>query len=268
MLKKTAFWTHVDRNPVAERPLLQVEFAHHLPGVPVLPATLLLLDLEVQEPCVDLRLISQLVLSDLGATVQILQLAGREYGNAEGCPTRIEDCISDLGLHACMEALSAETVAHDSRYKAIVETWAHSREIAQYSNLIAEEMPEVNPGEAYLVGLFHAIGSLPAVLGWDGSKTEAVDSALLGLKLAQKWSLPHFVLEFFETHMTGCQTLWSEILRTAHRRASRSSIDCPFSNDIRPLLLRGGEFSASVHDLMPLHRNLWADSDSESRPAA
>ena len=217
---------------------LQIEFAHHLPDVPVQPKTLLLIDLEIKESSVDLRVVSQLVLNDLGATVQILRLAAREYGNAEGCPTRIEDCISDLGLNACMEAVSVRAAARDFRHQALAETWAHSREIAQYSKLIAEDTPEINPEEAYLVGLFHGIGWLPSVLGWDVSEAGATNSSLIGFKLAIKWSLPRFVLEYFrETQRASCQTLWTEIVQKAHWRANRPISQCADPSDIRPQIL-------------------------------
>lgn len=238
VMNKSVFQAQAGRNAVSEIQPMQFDFAQCLPDVPVLPETLLLLDLEIQESCVDLRVISQLVLNDLGAAVQILRLAGSEYGYAEGRPTRIADCISDLGLHACMEAVSAQTVTRDRRSKGIAEIWAHSREIAHYSKLIAAEMPEVNPEEAYLVGLFHTIGSLPTVLRWDGSEAAANDAAHRGFKLAGKWSLPHFVLEFFcERQMAGRPSLWPEIVRMAHRRASSSAIKCPSINNIRPRLL-------------------------------
>jgi len=75
------------------------------PAIPIMQETLLLLDLAVQESSVDLREISQLVLDDLGATLQILRLAGREYANSHDRPLRIEDCISALGVNACMQAV-------------------------------------------------------------------------------------------------------------------------------------------------------------------
>jgi HD-like signal output (HDOD) protein len=218
---------------------LQFEFADHLPDVPVQPETLLLIDLEMQESSVDLRVLSQLVLNDLGATLQVLRLAAHEYRNAEICPTRIEDYISDLGLDACMEAVSARTVARDFRHRAIVETWAHSREIAHCSMLIAGETQEVNPDEAYLVGLFHAIGLLPSVLGWDGCGASTTDYSQRGFKLARKWSLPRFVVEYFrETQMAGSRTLWPAIVEKAHWRAGGPSIPCTYRNDLHLQLLR------------------------------
>jgi hypothetical protein len=217
----------------------QVEFVQDLPGIPILPKTLLLLDLMVQEPCVDLREMSQLVLSDLGAALQILRLAGREYGNAEGRPIRIEDCISELGLEACLKAVSAQTFARDGRQHAIAEFWDHSREIAQHSRLVADEMLDGYPEEAYLAGLLHAIGLLPELLGW--SESGEADAALVGLRFATRWSLPACVTEFFrEVHFTGYPALWSGIVREAHQRANRSSIDCPFEQGLRPHLVWNG----------------------------
>ncbi len=232
---QTVLYQMVKRYP------LQVELAVHLPDVPVQLETLLLLELEFQEPSVDLRAVSQLVRNDLGATLQILRLATMEYGNSEGRPSRIEDCIADLGVDACIEAVSARTVARDGRHRVIAEIWAHSREIAQYAKFIAEDTPEINPDEAYLVGLFHAIGLLPSALGWEDGETGTEDSLAVGLTLARKWSLPRCVLDYFSgTTMAGTQMLWSEIVRKAHLRANRPSVPCSYRMDLRPQLLHVG----------------------------
>ena len=237
MLNRTLFQSHAGPNPVAVLQPMRVDVAA-LPALPVLPETVLLLDLEAQELSFDLQRISQLVLGDLGATLQVLRLAGREYGNTQARPLRIVDCISDLGVYPCLEAVSAQTVARDSRYAAITEMWAHCREIAHYSGLIADETQGINPGEAYLVGLLHSIGSLPAVLGWDEAELGSADSAIWGLQMAKQWSLPRFVAEFFsEMHQAGFRTWRSEIVRSAHRRAARTCAKCAFEEELRPMLL-------------------------------
>jgi HD-like signal output (HDOD) protein len=247
VLKKAVFRAHAGFSPVAVHQPWHFGALSDLPAVPVMPETLLLLDVETQEHSVDLRRVSQLVLGDLGATVQILRLAGREYGDAEG-PRRIEDCISDLGVRACMEAMSEQTAVRDSHHDPIARLWAHSREIAQYSKLVAEEMPDVNPEQAYLVGLLHAIESLPAVLGWGLSETGVFDNELTGLKIVREWSFPRFVLEAFdERHPADRANRWAEIVRTAHHCATRSSIDCPFEQEIRPTLYKGIQASFSPH---------------------
>ena len=216
---------------------LEVELAQDLPAVPVLPETLLRLDLEVQESSVDLGAVSQVVLHDLGATVQIFRLAGREYG--QGRPSRIEDCISILGVSACMEAISVETIAHDSRYNAVTATWAHSQEIARCAKVVAEQIPDANPDEAYLVGLFHSIALLPPVLGWYGTQGKTIDLANTGFKIAKQWALPRFAIEYFnDTRQEQSASPWAEIVSKAHRFANKSSIPCPLEHRFRPQLYR------------------------------
>ena len=235
MPTETVFQTPFRRSPPAE--LLQAGFAQDLPDIPVLPKTLLCLELMAQGACVDLREMTQLVLGDLGATLQILRLAGREYGDEEGRPVRMEDCIVDLGLEACLKAVSTQMATDDGPHHAIAKFWDHCREIAQQSRLLAEEMPEVNPGEAYLVGLLHAIGLLPKLLGW--REPGGADGALAGLRLATRWSLPPCATEFFgEMHRNGYAACWSWVVRKAHQRAKRSRARCPFAQCFRPHLLR------------------------------
>lgn len=239
MRKKTVRRAELGGNAIADSLPWEVEFAQDLPGVPVMPETLLRLDLEAQERSVDLRAVTEVVLSDLGATVQIFRLAGQEYGNGEGSPTRIEDCISGLGVSACLEAVSAETIAHDHRYTAVTETWAHSREIARYAKLVADEMQDVNPDEAYLVGLFHSIALLPPVLGWFGSEGRTIDFARAGFQMAKQWALPRFAVDYFNgTERDKSGSPWAEIVSKAHRYANKSSIPCPLERGARPLLYR------------------------------
>jgi hypothetical protein len=203
---------------------LPIPPAADFPDTPVLPETLLLLELQLQEPSVDLSAMSQLILGDLGATVQILRLAGREYGHAEDRPNRMEDCIADLGLEACLEAVSARTVTRGVRHGWLQETWAHSLQVAQYCKLIAQQMSDLNPEEAYIVGLLHSLGSLPSVLGWGWKESKIQDDYLGGFKLAKKWFLPDFLTTSLnDLHTNGCEMLWPNIMRTAHQLAMTSS---------------------------------------------
>jgi HD-like signal output (HDOD) protein len=150
-------------------------------------------------------------------------------------PRRIEDCISDLGVSACRNAVAQQTPIRHSRQGHIAKMWAHAREIAQYSKQVSHEMPRVNPEEAYLVGLLHLLASLPVVLGWEISGEVDVNDPLNGWQLAKRWSLPHSLFEYFsEIIIPGCETRWLQIVRSAHQRASWSGVNCPFELDLRP----------------------------------
>ena len=229
------------RIPGFVRQSFQCEPDGSLRDIPVLPVTRLLIDLEVQEPSVDLSMLTHVILSDLGATLQIFKLAGQVYGNVDACPVRIEDCISDLGLRECMAALSVPTAMHNDLRNGIADMWSHSREIALHAQLIAEDTPDVPPEEAYLVGLCHAIGRLPQLLNWDSQAARwdsqaarTMDDAGMGVELARRWLLPHFVVEsLLGAQMDGSPSPWPKILQAAHARASRSSFDCVSSKDPR-----------------------------------
>jgi hypothetical protein len=100
-------------------------------------------------------------------------------------------------------------------------------------------MLKVNPDEAYLTGLLHAIGLLPDLLEWKDCGT--VDSALIGLRFAKRWFLPPCVTEFYrEIRFAGYPALWLGIVQEAHQRANRSSIECTFDHGIGPHLVRNG----------------------------
>jgi len=235
--KKTDFETSVRSDVLVERRPSLVSFAPNLPSVPVLPETLLTLDLMAQQRSVNLSAIARLVLADVGATVQILRLAGREYGSSEDRPQRVEDCISDFGLNRCIDSMSAPTVARSNQ--AMIEFWFHSKEIAENARKLADVTPRVNPQEAYLAGLLHGIGMLPGLLGWKQSVSG--DGPLAGLMLARKWCLPRCVNEFFSQMQTpGYPTGWPEMVRKAHHGAHRTSLNCCFEEHLRPRLLRRG----------------------------
>jgi hypothetical protein len=199
-----------------------VDLVHNLPDVPVLSETLLLMELKSRDRAVDLREISQLVLGDLGAVLQIMRLAADEDVSEDSRPTRIEDCISGLGLPACIEAMSRQTVKRRNRPAAIVETWTHAQLVAENCRYLAEEnIVAATPDEAFMVGLFHTIGSLPEVLGWEWTTPFCDDPELMGLKMAEGWSLPHCVVEYFsERRSLSKPGRWREIVHRAHRQAN------------------------------------------------
>jgi hypothetical protein len=190
-----------------------------------MPETLLLIDLGAQEKPVDLEKMKQVVLGDLGATIQVLRLGGRERVFGEERPTRIEDCISALGVQACAEAVSRRTVSRAKDKPAITEAWSHAKEIAESCKLIAEKSAgSIDPNEAYLTGLLHELGSLPAILDWEPVQKVSSDPDLAGLKLAEEWFLPQCVADYFSERgnlRTGGQ--WTGIIQRAHEISESTS---------------------------------------------
>lgn len=207
-----------------DEPPLQCQLIDDLPGVPALPETLLLMELRMSEFSVDLHEISQLILGDLGATLQVYRLAAREHIDAEDRPCRMEDCISSLGLDACLRAAAATSSAGDGCLGPIIELWAHSREVAQNCSELAEKSGSMSAEEAYQVGLFHGLGLLPSLLGWS-SRPSFQTRTRAASRLARQWSLPACVQQYLrEDQRPGEQGPWDEIVNTAHQKARRSPV--------------------------------------------
>ena len=190
------------------------ENADFLDDVPVMSATVLGLEMLLNEPCIDLRRASELVLSDIGATIKTLRLIGRDYDFTAKLPCRMGECIASLDLDTWFGAMSVRTFAFDGRHSAATAFWKHGRLIAQYAQLVAESLDCIPPENAYLVGLLHEVEAIPQVLGWQKGVSGATDSVALS---AIEGSLPLFVLDAIRTlNGTGKSSPWRYILNAAH----------------------------------------------------
>jgi hypothetical protein len=206
----------------------QISHAPELPDIPALPETLLMMELSAVGSAIDLRQITGVVLRDIGATIQIMRQAGAECCTSEEQCSRVEDCISMLGVETCIEAVSRQTVTRAMNKPAILKSWSHARVIAERCRRIAEEADgHMNPDEAYLTGLLHELGSLPFILEWEPKWRTPGDPTAAGFRLAKEWFLPTCVVEYFNellySKTVGGRT---EIVQRAHDLSSFFPIDC------------------------------------------
>jgi HD-like signal output (HDOD) protein len=185
-----------------------------LPNVPILLSTRLQLELLLQEPVLDLSAVSEVILQDLGATLQILRLVGEEYRSADERPIRIEDCIASLDTQVWFGAVSAVTLEQNSH---AATAWQHAKQIGRYAEQLAEQQEGVRPGEGQLVGLLHEMGKLPELLGWQRSVLEQEDRTSVAAMLAEHWHLPACVLAAaHEEQAESSRARWSALLQAAH----------------------------------------------------
>ena len=232
----SVFGIAASRSSFTQVPQFSLEALDDLPDVPSLPETLLQMELRLHEFSIDLQELSQLVLSDMGATLQILRLAVRECGT-DGRLARIEDCISHLGPEACLRVAGRKTVLSEARHRGVIEVWAHAREVAQLCRkIVSTNESGMRPEDAYLAGLMHSLGVLPEILGWHWPQTG--NWAAKGRKLAELWSLPLCVQQFFtELHTSDSGQDWTSVVRKAHQMA-RISPRCPMCAGLAPQLCR------------------------------
>lgn len=192
-----------------------------VPEIPVLPATLLRLELLLQEPSIDLRAVADLVLEDVGAVMQLLRVVGEEFPDPEDRPVRIEDCIASVATGTWFRAMTTSQTR--DRHQRMSALTMHSREIAEHAHAVAESLPGICAERAYMVGLLHEIAALPEVLGWQSDVETSMGRANCDFDLAEIWSIPKFVVEAIQGWNSGDrESLWTSVLFAAHQMAGLS----------------------------------------------
>ena len=213
-------------NPFHSRPRLHCRECYSiaqmgerlLDAVPVMSATLLGLEIILHEPVIDLSLASELVLSDVGATIQVLRLIERSFDFEGERPRRMSDCLASLSADDWFGAISRWTFPCDREHAEVTALWKHCHLVAQYSQLVSEWLDCVSPEDAYLVGLLHGIGAIPAVLDWPEISP--------GAMRAMEGALPSFVHDAMRSVTNGVPSSdWGFLLIAAHEFAS-APLDC------------------------------------------
>lgn len=202
--------------------------AEFLDEVPVMPAIVFGLDMLLQEPNIDLQRVSELVLSDVGATIHTLRMVRREYESAAERPSRMCECIAGLDAGLWFKALSTRISVGGREHPAMIEIWEHCRSVAQCARFVAESMDSISPDDAYLVGLLHGVGAIPAALDWSEEQLGSAMSALQEI-------LPPVVLAAIRSACDpSSSSVWQFVLTAAHRLSVAPVNSCtPAPCDLR-----------------------------------
>lgn len=203
-------------------PSPQLPAADPLPSLPIMCTTRLQLDLLLNDSVIDLKAVTEVILADAGATLQILRLIGEEFPNADERPKRIEDCIVSLSPARCYQTVCSSEAPHAGPH---VAEWQHCRRLAECARELARSLEGFSPEEAYLVGLLSRIGTFPQLLGWKGSDSLSQEADALGVMLACHWNLPQCVLSAIrERHGMEPSPKWTNILSLAHQLIEQPSV--------------------------------------------
>lgn len=199
-----------------------LQFLEH---VVVLPGTLFALELLLQEPRIDVGMITELVLNDVGTAIHVLSRVGREYSWTSGVPDRMAECLVALDLSDLLHSLHGRTILHRSQHAAVAAVWEHCVAVASYASMIAEATGDVSAEDAYLAGLLDDRGAIAVVLGWpryNGKRLRA------GEILAAESMLPGAVLPAFDQVCESRRPKrWKYILDTAHQLAGPQPASMP-----------------------------------------
>ena len=163
----------------------------------------------------NLREITDTILRDVGATLQLLRVVGEEYRDGECRPTRIEHCIASLNRERWYDTVCAAVI--DSHDKEVSAAWSLFSCNAHHTRQVALRIEGFSPEEAYLVGLLHQIGKLPQLLGWTCESTYTIaEERAVGMLLAQHWRAPGYLIEAMRQQSEGSlSSRWSFLLHSA-----------------------------------------------------
>jgi HD-like signal output (HDOD) protein len=196
-------------------------FGDILPSLPILTTTRLQLELLLNDPVIDLKAVTDVILADAGATLQILRIVGSEFGEADDKPDRIEDCIVTLSTARCHQVICASSGPEPESY---IAEWQYCRRRAECARDLAKTLDGVSPEEAYMVGLLHRLGSFPHLLGWSLHVASSDEYEAMGVMLAFHWNLPSYLVAAIKEKQEAVDSpKWGEILRLADQLMEEAS---------------------------------------------
>jgi len=164
------------------------------PPVPLLPATKLQMDLLLGQPTCDLQIVAEVVLSDVGATLQLLRSRAQHSTFSDPLSERVDDSLLHIGRSGLRRILSATLQpARGPCVRAARQLWQRAQLTASLAKIMAGRFAGLSPEQAHLAGLLHEIGRLPALLGWSVSGLDLGDVSTVGRVLLQEWQLPAYL---------------------------------------------------------------------------
>ena len=185
------------------------------PSVPVLPGTLLGLELLLQRQALDLRAACDLLCEDPGALLHLFAMISEEYADPEDRPARLEDCIASLSAERLLRTLAQAGSARREQ-TGFAQFARHGAAVGRYARAVADCLG-LSREQALLVGTLHELGSLPAILGWSSPHAPEREAALRSEDLGRRYGLPHDLRSALDAvHRDLPGSVWVAIIGAAH----------------------------------------------------
>jgi len=129
-----------------------------MPDVPVLPATVVALEVLLRERPIDLKAVSDWLLSDPGATLQLFRLQLEELDPEAELRFRIQDIVVELGADTILKGIRRFPVPGNESLLAVVRRhWDHIRSVAVCASALSYGFGRRDPERVYLMALIHGI---------------------------------------------------------------------------------------------------------------
>lgn len=163
----------------------------HVPPIPVMSATRILIDLLLNQSVLDLKAIVEVILTDVGAALQVLRTVALDGPISDRRTGHIESGVLHLGRTGLRRAISIVLPSSGvARNDAAKPFWLRSQITSELARLLAKDRRDVCPNDAALAGLLREVGHLPKLLGWRAPGIDLSNAAAVGSAMAREWRLP------------------------------------------------------------------------------
>jgi HD-like signal output (HDOD) protein len=156
--------------------------------------SVLLLQVLLSGPSVNLRSVAEVFRGDVGLTVELLRLAASDDDDRLTVGIGITDNVIHAGLDS-LRALASRVeplTSHPCGRAALRQCeqfWGHARLTGLLAEELAYKHANIDAEEAYAAGLLFHVAELPSLLGWQCSVTDAPACERAG-RLTRQWRLP------------------------------------------------------------------------------
>ncbi len=189
--------------------------------LPVLASTQLYFGLLLHGPVFDLAAVADVIGRDPCAVLRLFALVADEFPDPANRPQRLEDCLAGVDRAALWQALAEPPSCREEQQRAIPFA-GDSFTSAHYARTVALSLGLAGD-QAFLLGLLHAIGSLPAVLGRTKPVRRAEALAEEAAKIAAAYHLPPSLCRaLVAVHRQEPGSVWVAVLAAAYDLAAKA----------------------------------------------
>jgi len=206
-------------------PAHRVNFRHRLsatssaelPTVPAMAASIITLQILLAEYVADLEAITQVIRADVGLTVHLLRSASLRPGLLSEKPMELSHVVVDLGRERLKKIVAAMPfLGYEPQLGVNLEGcgsfWLRARQTARTAEQVASQVFPELAQTAYLAGLLHHLGELPALLGWSIPGLDSSSPREIGCRMAQSWGLPELLVDVIGGDEQACRSRESQWL--------------------------------------------------------
>ncbi|MFA5627824.1 MAG: HDOD domain-containing protein [Thiohalomonadaceae bacterium] len=135
--------------------------------LPTLPEVALKVRDVADDPDSSIHDLTKLITSDPALSARLIQVSNSPLMRTARKIESIDEAVSRLGMRIVRDLAISIVMQQmfqatsDATDKRLRELWDHSTEVAAICHVLASQFTKLNPEQALLAGLVHAIGALP-----------------------------------------------------------------------------------------------------------